>query len=78
VRPAHPVSKIEQPEAINWNSIPPFTPSSKDEHLHMIAKRVKAKFKASTSSISGLLGHIYQVTSLEIPFNPSITNYFWV
>jgi hypothetical protein len=31
----------------------------------MIAKRVKAKFKASTSSISGLLGHIYQVTSLE-------------
>jgi hypothetical protein len=55
------VSKIEQPENINWLGIAPFTPSSRDTQLHKLAMEHKAKYKASTSSITGLFSHIYQV-----------------
>lgn len=65
------VSKIEQPGAINWASIPPFTPTSQDVHLHQIALKSKSKYKASTSSISGLFSHVYQVMSNFRPVDTS-------
>eukprot|EP00291_Cryptomonas_curvata_P016222 CAMPEP_0172155286 /NCGR_PEP_ID=MMETSP1050-20130122/2538_1 /TAXON_ID=233186 /ORGANISM="Cryptomonas curvata, Strain CCAP979/52" /LENGTH=718 /DNA_ID=CAMNT_0012824161 /DNA_START=44 /DNA_END=2195 /DNA_ORIENTATION=+ len=55
--------RIVQPERINWEAIPPFTPASRDASLHALAVSHRARYKASTSSITGLLSHCYQVVS---------------
>ena len=54
---------IVQPKDINWEAIAPFTPPSRDSTLHELTLKHKAKYKASTSSITGLLGHVYLITS---------------
>ena len=53
--------RIVQPEHINWEAIPPFTPASQDSVLHELTVTHGARYKASTSSITGLLSHVYQV-----------------
>jgi hypothetical protein len=54
------LQRIAQPDEIDWRKIEGFTPPSNDPRLHALATEHGLKFKASTSSITGLLGHIYQ------------------
>jgi len=65
------VRTIVQPKDINWDAIAPFTPPSYDDTLHELAVKHKSKYKASTSSITGLLSHVYQVVS---NFRPADTS----
>ena len=41
--------------------VPAFVPPSFDDTLHALSLKHKVKYKASTSSITGLLSHVYQV-----------------
>lgn len=55
------VRTIVQPQDINWEAVPAFVPPSFDDTLHALSLKHKVKYKASTSSITGLLSHVYQV-----------------
>jgi hypothetical protein len=59
--------RIVQPEHINWEAIAPFTPASQDAVLHELAVSHGARYKASTSSITGLLSHVYQARTPPPP-----------
>lgn len=65
------VRTIVQPKDINWEAVAPFTPPSFDDTLHELAVKHKSKYKASTSSITGLLSHVYQVISNYRPADTS-------
>ncbi len=65
------VRTIVQPKDINWEAVAPFTPPSFDDTLHNLAVKHKVKYKASTSSITGLLSHVYQIISNYRPADTS-------
>jgi len=54
---------IHQPEEVDFCRIPSYKPSSKDELLHSLAAQYNCRFKGSTSSVSGLLSHLYLMLS---------------
>ena len=54
---------IRQPQEIAWERIPPYTPASRDEALHEVAQAVGARYKASTSSMTGVLTALYHAVS---------------
>jgi hypothetical protein len=54
---------IHQPEEINFNSIPPFITTSRDEVLHSLAQRQGCRYKGSTSSTVGIMCHLYFLLS---------------
>mmetsp|Transcript_7465 Transcript_7465/g.11760 ORF Transcript_7465/g.11760 Transcript_7465/m.11760 type:complete len:328 (+) Transcript_7465:107-1090(+) len=63
--------KIEQPHRINWAALTTFVPPSNDPTLHRLTLEQNKKYKASTSSITGLLGSVFQVLSNDRPVDLS-------
>eukprot|EP00180_Rhodochaete_pulchella_P000719 Plantae.Rhodophyta-Rhodochaete_pulchella.ctg1550.p1 GENE.Plantae.Rhodophyta-Rhodochaete_pulchella.ctg1550~~Plantae.Rhodophyta-Rhodochaete_pulchella.ctg1550.p1 ORF type:complete len:503 (+),score=58.65 Plantae.Rhodophyta-Rhodochaete_pulchella.ctg1550:204-1712(+) len=56
--------RIPQPEEIDWNSIPPFRPSSRDPRLRELALSTPGvSFLSSTSSTTSALAAVYHVVS---------------
>jgi hypothetical protein len=51
--------RISQPEEINWKGVHGFTASSRDDALHTLAQQYRCTLKGSTSSVSGVLSHVY-------------------
>jgi hypothetical protein len=51
--------RISQPDEINWKGVHGFTASSRDDMLHQLAQQYSCNLKGSTSSVSGVLSHIY-------------------
>ncbi|KAH9065355.1 mitochondrial protein Pet127-domain-containing protein [Lactarius vividus] len=54
-----------------FERLPPFLPSSRDQDLHVVAKREGRKYAGSTSSMSGLLSQLYYLISGDKPINAS-------
>lgn len=65
------LKRIAQPEEIDWDQISGFVPPSRDPALHALAVKHQRKYKASTSSFTGLLGHLYQILSNYRPVDLS-------
>ncbi|KAH9042070.1 mitochondrial protein Pet127-domain-containing protein [Lactarius pseudohatsudake] len=54
-----------------FERLPPFLPSSRDQDLHVVAKREGRKYAGSTSSMTGLLSQLYYLISGDKPINAS-------
>ncbi|ORZ15867.1 mitochondrial protein Pet127-domain-containing protein [Absidia repens] len=53
------LENITQPEDFDYEAIQPYITSSKDKNLIQMAKDQKARYVGSTSSLSGILSHLY-------------------
>ncbi|CAO3600896.1 unnamed protein product [Absidia cylindrospora] len=53
------LENITQPEDFDYEAIQPYITSSKDKNLMQMAKDQKAQYVGSTSSLSGILSHLY-------------------
>lgn len=47
----------------SFESLPPFQSSSRDEVLFSLAQSERKRFAGSTSSLTGLMSHIYYLIS---------------
>ncbi|KAI9443275.1 mitochondrial protein Pet127-domain-containing protein [Lactarius indigo] len=65
------LEKIIPVKNFAFERLPPFLPSSRDQDLHVIAKREGRKYAGSTSSMSGLLSQLYYLISGDKPINAS-------
>eukprot|EP00163_Fabomonas_tropica_P017342 TRINITY_DN3084_c0_g3_i1.p1 TRINITY_DN3084_c0_g3~~TRINITY_DN3084_c0_g3_i1.p1 ORF type:complete len:724 (+),score=134.55 TRINITY_DN3084_c0_g3_i1:61-2232(+) len=63
---------IHHPRLIDYDSIPPFITTSKDETLHKLALENGALFKGSTSSMTGILSQLYFLISRFRPTDLSL------
>jgi hypothetical protein len=57
------LSKIHQPNEINYDALPPFVTSSKDKVLHQLASANGCTFVGSTSSVGPILSQLYLLFS---------------
>ncbi|KAI9305336.1 mitochondrial protein Pet127-domain-containing protein [Cunninghamella echinulata] len=65
------LESITQPDQFDYNAIQPYKTSSQDNLLIKMAEKNHAKFVGSTSSISGVLSHIYYQVSNHRPVDIS-------
>ena len=63
------IQLIPNIQDFDFERLEPFTPSSRDTVLRDLALREKRTFAGSTSSLSGLLSHIYFLISRHKPVN---------
>ncbi|KAI9014860.1 mitochondrial protein Pet127-domain-containing protein [Gaertneriomyces semiglobifer] len=61
------LKSISQPEHFNFDALPPYVIASQDTRLLQNARQNQCRYVSSTSSIGGLLAHIYQVISNRRP-----------
>ncbi|KAH8998517.1 mitochondrial protein Pet127-domain-containing protein [Lactarius akahatsu] len=65
------LEKIIPVKNFAFERLPPFLPSSRDQDLHVVAKREGRKYAGSTSSMTGLLSQLYYLISGDKPINAS-------
>ncbi|XP_049851161.1 uncharacterized protein LOC126325497 [Schistocerca gregaria] len=71
------VGRLHHPSEIDYNLMPAFVTTSKDQKLHRLALSLSVRWKGSTSSVSNLLTHIYHLWSNFRPTNlHNLSDYF--
>ncbi|KAI8344728.1 mitochondrial protein Pet127-domain-containing protein [Chlamydoabsidia padenii] len=63
---------ITQPDDFDYEAMQPYITSSKDKNLIEMAKNQNARYVGSTSSLSGILSHIYFELSNHRPVDTSV------
>jgi Mitochondrial protein Pet127 len=65
------LSYVHQPNEIAFENLPPFVPPSRDARLGALRRRADVRFAGSTSSVTGVLSHIFWALSDFQPLNLS-------
>lgn len=71
------LERIHQPEEIEWDNIAPFVTSSRDVGLLELTRKHRCQYMGSTSSMTGILSHIYFAMSNFQPVNVGILGERW-
>ncbi|ORX46564.1 Pet127-domain-containing protein [Hesseltinella vesiculosa] len=65
------LEQLTQPDEFDYDALQPYRTSSKDSTLRDLAKKHEAKYIGSTSSVSGILSHVYFELSKSRPLDIS-------